>query len=82
MSLQTLFFLYLAPLGLVIFSAALFNYISHGVDGPNNSAFYSLQASGEWRHKLHHEKPWLWDLREKWYHIDASAYFIRMIKRD
>lgn len=81
-SLKTLLFLYFAPLGLVIFSAALFNYISHGEDGPNNSAFYSLQASGEWRHKLHHEQPWRWDLREKWYHIDASAYFIRLIKTD
>jgi fatty-acid desaturase len=79
--IKALAFLYLAPLGLVIFSAALFNYISHGEDGPNNSAFYSLQASGEWRHKLHHDKPHRWDLREKWYHIDASAYFIWLIKK-
>jgi len=81
LSLKVLLFLYMAPLGLVIFSAALFNYISHGESGPNNSAFYSLQASGEWRHKLHHDKPHLWDLREKWYHIDASAYFIALIRK-
>jgi sn-1 stearoyl-lipid 9-desaturase len=81
LSPTVLVFCYLAPLGLVIFSAALFNYISHGEDGPNNAAFYALQASGEWRHRLHHEKPWLWDLREKWYHVDASAMFIRMIKK-
>lgn len=74
-------YLYLAPLGLVIFSAALFNYIAHGEDGPNNKAFYALQASGEWRHKLHHQKPWRWDLREKWYHIDMTALFIKAIKR-
>jgi len=77
---QIALFLYLAPLGLVIFSAALFNYIAHDEGGPNNRAFYVLQSSGEWRHKLHHRRPWQWDLREKWYHVDPTALFIRMIK--
>jgi len=81
-SLKALVFLYWAPIGLVILSAGIFNYIAHNENGPTNTAYYALQASGEWRHKLHHEQPWRWDLREKWYHLDPAAYFIRLIKND
>jgi sn-1 stearoyl-lipid 9-desaturase len=80
-SWKILLFCYLAPVGMVILSAALFNYIAHDDDGPSNSAYSVLFASGEWRHKLHHDKPHRWDLREKWYHIDCGAYLIMLIKR-
>ncbi len=79
---NVLLYFYLAPLGLVILSASVFNYLSHINGKPNNTAYYALQSSGEWRHKLHHDEPWRWDLREKWYHIDLGAYFIMLIKKD
>ena len=79
-SWKALLFGYLAPIGLVLFSAAMFNYLAHDDDGPNDDTVV-LFVSGEGRHKLHHEKPWLWDLREKWWHIDPSAWLISLIKR-
>ena len=80
-SWKAMLFCYWAPVGVVIFSAALFNYIAHSDNGPTNSAYSVLFASGEWRHKLHHDKPHRWDLREKWWHIDCGAYLIMLIKR-
>ena len=72
---------YLAPIGLVIFSAAFFNYVSHIGGAPHNYSFFALLPSGEGRHKLHHDEPWRWDLRERWYHPDPVALFIKAIKR-
>jgi stearoyl-CoA desaturase (delta-9 desaturase) len=79
--IKALLFLYWAPIGLTIFGGAFFNYISHDKDGPTNKAVWALQASGEWRHKLHHNEPTRWDLREAWWHLDPSAYFIKAIKQ-
>lgn len=72
---------YWGPVGLTILSAAVFNYISHGPDGPVNTAYYALQSSGEWRHLTHHRAPWSWDLREKWWHPDVGALIISVIRK-
>lgn len=38
----------------------------------------SFGSSGT--HNNHHLKPWAWDTREKWYHIDTAAWFISAIR--
>ncbi|MEY9575897.1 fatty-acid desaturase [Bradyrhizobium diazoefficiens] len=77
---KVLLFGYVAPVGVILFSAAMFNFLSHDDGGPNNKTI-ALFVSGEGRHKLHHENPHLWDLRQKWWHIDPSAWLISLIKR-
>lgn len=73
---------YMAPVGLTIFGGAFFNYFAHTVDGPQNHFSWTLALSGENRHQLHHDEPWRWDFREKWYHIDLAAMFIKLIKKN
>lgn len=75
-----LLYLYMAPVGLVIFSAALFNYVAHDDNGPNSNAWWTLASSGERRHDLHHEQPGLWDLRRYQGDIDPAATLISLIK--
>lgn len=79
-SIKVALYFYLAPLGLIFLSDLLFNYFAHDDAGPNNRLIHALIPNGEWRHKAHHQRPWQWDLREKWYHIDLPALFIRAIK--
>lgn len=77
---KVLLFLYMAPVGLVIFSAAVFNHVAHGESGPNSDAVWTMTSSGEWNHELHHAEPWRWDLRQKWWHLDPAASFISLIR--
>ena len=75
-----LMYLYLAPIGLVIFSAAMFNYVAHDDSGPNSSGWWTLVSSGEFRHDFHHDHPERWDLRREWYDVDPGAMLISLIR--
>jgi fatty-acid desaturase len=75
-------YVYLPALGLAQLVGGLHNTFSHTGGKPRNFWFleYILPAGGEWMHGLHHEKPRLWDLRTKWYHMDSGSLLIRLIR--
>jgi len=41
---------------------------------------YILPAAGEWIHKYHHDAPWAWDYKLKWWYLDYGGTFIKLIK--
>lgn len=60
----------------------LINTLCHSMDGSGakNSHLVNLLAGGDGFHKNHHDNPRDWKIGRKWYEMDPSAWFIRLIK--
>ena len=74
---------YLPGAALVLLVAGSHTIISHIGGRPRDWWFLELvaPAGGDWLHATHHDKPRLWDLRTRWYHIDVGALLIRAIRK-
>lgn len=88
--LQGLYFIFIVPALMVMFSQTFTNYINHSKglgyrnhdtkDNSHNCIWLSALNWGEGWHNNHHANPAKSNLREKWWEVDISGMIINVIK--
>jgi fatty-acid desaturase len=84
-----LLFGFVIPAALQLNISSLSNYLNHGRgyrnfdtdDDSTNNALISLIAWGEGWHNNHHRYPTSWNLSQRWWEFDPSAWIIRLVRR-
>lgn len=75
-----LIFGYALPVVLAFHAYGLLNILGHRGGHPNNSWLANILTGGEGWHANHHKRGGDYRIGWKWYEIDPTAWFIKLIK--
>lgn len=75
-----LIFGYALPVVLAFHAYGLLNILGHRGGRPNNSWLANILTGGEGWHANHHKRGGDYRIGWKWYEIDPTAWFIKLIK--
>lgn len=85
-----LYFFYIVPLTVSMWSLNAFVYFSHthgkrdhdnARDNSRNNWPIAILLFGEGWHNNHHYRASSWNMQEKWYQLDPLAWIIRLVKK-
>jgi fatty-acid desaturase len=73
---------YALPVVFAFHGYGILNVLGHKGAKPNNSWIANILTAGEGWHSNHHRRANSYEIGQRWWQIDPTKWFIRLIKLD
>ena len=73
---------YAIPVVLAFHGYGILNVLGHKNGHPNNSWIANILTAGEGWHENHHRRAGSFEIGQKWWQLDPTKWFIRIIKKE